>query len=137
MIAHISFKREKSKIKSILRYLERFPQATLHSLLNMTNVSRYKFYYFLIPYTYIRLTVKWKSSKQKIQLAGKKFVLKVKILNVIPICGQQASHYYQIILPKCVPFLHLLLRGFYSHFQGSMDQYQIGQSDHKYLLSSY
>lgn len=70
-------------------------------------------------------------------MAGKKFVLKIKILSVIPICGQQASHYYQIILPKCVPFLHLLLRGFYSHFQGSMDQYQIGQSDHKYLLSAY
>ena len=31
MIVHISFKREKSKIRSILRYIERFSQATLHS----------------------------------------------------------------------------------------------------------
>lgn len=72
MIVHISFKREKSKIRSILRCIERFSQATLHSFLNTVNISKHKFYYFLIPCTYIRVTVKWKSSKQEIQLAGKK-----------------------------------------------------------------
>ena len=58
-------------------------------------------------------------------------------MRLIPICGQQASHYYQVILPKCFPFLYLPLREFDSHFQLSLDQYQMGQSDHKYILSSY